>query len=330
MMKVSIIIPIYNVEQYLRDCLDSAISQTMKEIEIICVNDCSPDNSSSIVEEYMLKDSRVKLINRESNGGLSAARNSGLEIAQGEYIYFLDSDDWIDLDFIESMYNSAIENNANIVSTLSAYKYIEGETELLIPTDRTKNLDINCFADYKDAIYGSHIGAPFKLFKKSFLDEYNLTFPEGYLYEDLYFQYLACYYAKQVYIVKNSSYYYRIRPESIITSPENKLEWDMGHYKIFKCIFDYFKKNNIIDDLNVKLFIDRIIFTNLTEEKFYLFKEFFTEIAYLVTKNSHLYSEKELVFTDLLLRTNTYEEYNEKYNKKFDLVVIRERIRRKK
>lgn len=107
MYKVSIIIPIYNVEQYLAQCLDSVINQTYKNIEIICVNDCSLDNSFRILDEYSKNDKRIKIINRENNGGLSAARNTGLDNASGKYIYFLDSDDWIDLDYIEKMLNAA-------------------------------------------------------------------------------------------------------------------------------------------------------------------------------------------------------------------------------
>ena len=104
MPKISVIIPVYNVEKYLSRCLDSVCSQTFNDIEIICINDCSPDNSAEILQEYAEKDKRIRIINKEKNGGLSAARNSGFAVATGEYIYFLDSDDWIELDFLEKMY----------------------------------------------------------------------------------------------------------------------------------------------------------------------------------------------------------------------------------
>jgi glycosyltransferase involved in cell wall biosynthesis len=329
MIKVSVIIPIYNVEKYISKCLDSAINQTLKDIEIICVNDCTLDDSMLIVNDYARKDSRIKIINRESNGGLSAARNTGLESSNGDFVYFLDSDDWIDLDYIESMYDAAIKNNAKIVSNLSAYNYLDGNKEDLLPTDKKIKLKNNEFSNYNDAVYGTFIGAPFKLFKKSFLKEYNLTFPVGYVYEDLYFQYLSYFYAKDIYVMSGSYYYYLIRPESIMTSDDNKKEWDIRHYKIFKHIFDYFNDNKIINDLKVKLFMDRIIFTDLTEEKFTLFKEFFKEIESLVYSNSHLYSEKELLFIELVLN-ETYEDYSKKYNTNFDVVVLRERIKRGK
>ena len=103
-IKVSVIVPVYNCEKYLKKCLDSLVNQTLKDIEIICVNDGSTDNSGRILEEYT--DSRIKIITKE-NGGLSSARNAGIAVAKGEYLGFVDSDDWVDLDFYEKLYNTA-------------------------------------------------------------------------------------------------------------------------------------------------------------------------------------------------------------------------------
>ena len=94
MVKVSVVIPIYNVEEYIEECLCSVLNQTLKDIEIVCVNDGTKDNSMSIVEKYKGQDDRIVIVNKE-NGGLSSARNAGIEQAEGEYIYFLDSDDFI-------------------------------------------------------------------------------------------------------------------------------------------------------------------------------------------------------------------------------------------
>ena len=95
--KISIIIPVYNVEKYLRECLDSCINQTLADIEIICVDDCSPDNSIKILEEYQAKDYRIKIFRHEKNKNLGAARNTGIQNAIGEYVWFVDSDDYIDI-----------------------------------------------------------------------------------------------------------------------------------------------------------------------------------------------------------------------------------------
>ena len=112
-ISLSIIVPVYNVENYLIRCLDSLVNQTLKEIEIICINDGSKDNSLNILEEYAKKDSRIIILNQE-NAGLSAARNAGMEIAKGEYIGFVDSDDWVDLDFFEKLYIAAKNNDCDI------------------------------------------------------------------------------------------------------------------------------------------------------------------------------------------------------------------------
>ena len=102
MPKISVIVPVYKVEKFLPKCLESLINQTLKDIEIICINDGSPDNSLKILEEYAKKDSRIKIINQK-NAGPSVARNNGMSAASGEYIGFVDSDDWIDLDFYEKL-----------------------------------------------------------------------------------------------------------------------------------------------------------------------------------------------------------------------------------
>ena len=103
-VKISIIVPVFNVEKYLSECLNSLINQTLKDIEIICVDDGSTDSSPSILEEFRNKDERIKVI-RQENSGVSVARNNGLAIAQGEYVGFVDSDDWVDADFFEKLYS---------------------------------------------------------------------------------------------------------------------------------------------------------------------------------------------------------------------------------
>ena len=114
MIKVSVIIPVYRVEAYLKRCVDSVRNQTLQEIEIILVNDGSPDNCGKMCDEYALEDERIKVIHKE-NGGLSSARNAGIEIATGEYISFVDSDDYIDLQMLEKMYHIAVQSNSDMV-----------------------------------------------------------------------------------------------------------------------------------------------------------------------------------------------------------------------
>jgi len=134
---VSVIIPVYKVEEYLRECLDSVVNQTLDNIEIICVDDGSPDHSADIVLEYTEKYPNVKLIRKE-NGGLSSARNAGLDVATGEYVYFLDSDDYIEPDMLLNLLNLAEQNNLEII-------YFN--TNLVFENNKIRQLNQN-YVDY--------------------------------------------------------------------------------------------------------------------------------------------------------------------------------------
>ena len=112
MKKVSVIVPVYNVEKYLSRCLESLINQSLKDIEIICINDGSTDNSLQILKQFAYKDNRIKIIN-QTNSGQSVARNKGLAIASGKYIGFVDSDDWIDNDYYEKMFETIERTNSD-------------------------------------------------------------------------------------------------------------------------------------------------------------------------------------------------------------------------
>ena len=111
---ISILVPVYNVSKYLRQCLDSLVNQTIKDIEIICVDDGSTDSSHEILEEYAAADSRIVIVTK-ANGGLPSARNAGLDVAKGKYVGFVDGDDYVDTDMYRKMYNAAVANDADIV-----------------------------------------------------------------------------------------------------------------------------------------------------------------------------------------------------------------------
>lgn len=146
-MKISIIVPVYNVEKYLARCLDSIINQTLKEIEIILVNDGSKDNSQKIIEEYAKKDERIIIINKE-NGGLSDARNKGLEIASGEYIAFIDSDDFVDSQMLNEMYALGKKHQAEIVFCGLVKVNEKGKEFKLLPQSTQLNEKIELEKDF--------------------------------------------------------------------------------------------------------------------------------------------------------------------------------------
>ena len=114
MVKISVVIPVYNTQNYLNECIDSVLNQSFKDFEIICINDGSTDNSLSILSDYEVSDERIKVISQQ-NRGLGASRNEGLKLAQGEYVLFLDSDDYLTPDALEKLYNQAYANDLDLI-----------------------------------------------------------------------------------------------------------------------------------------------------------------------------------------------------------------------
>lgn len=206
MPKISVIIPVYNAKDYLSRCLDSVCNQTLKDIEIICVNDCSTDNSSKILNDYAQKFSNLKVINCEKNGGESVARNIGLEVAIGEYLGFVDNDDAIDLDFYEKLYNKAIEENADISKgELHEIGYDLKEGYGSLNKKIRENNSILFFAyHWWTAIY-----------KTSLIKENNITFIEGYpLGGDVLFLNQAALASSRISLVDDVFYHYYRREDS--------------------------------------------------------------------------------------------------------------------
>lgn len=169
--KVSVIIPVYNVEQYLRDCLDSVINQTLDDIEIICINDGSPDNSLAILEEYAAKDARLRIISQE-NQGVSVARNKGIKASNAKYVTFLDSDDTLDVKCLELAYNNIIENKSNIVC-FGINRIINGQGEPRWDSEFLK--ESPCLENIAHFMQN----AAAKLFDNKFLKQNSILFPEN-------------------------------------------------------------------------------------------------------------------------------------------------------
>lgn len=170
-MKVSIIIPIYNVEENLSECLDSVINQTLKDIEIICINDGSTDNSLAILNSYAQKDNRIVVINKK-NEGVSKARNYGLNTAQGEYVMFLDADDYYTLDACEKAYNAVIQNNTDI----GVFGFARLNNNKIETSWHSKEITKICKGNYKTDLYSFQEMIWHKIYRKSFLDKYNIRF----------------------------------------------------------------------------------------------------------------------------------------------------------
>lgn len=215
---ISVIIPVYNVEKYLQECLNSVIAQTYKNIEIIVIDDGSTDNSGKICDEYAKKDNRIKVIHK-ANGGLSDARNFGIDISKGKYVYFVDSDDYIDIDTIESMYKIAKDYSADIV-TFS--HYILNEQNLFC-NYTSKIKELTNIEGIKEVVIDSKIRsyAWEKLWKKELFDE--IRFPKGRKFEDIITTPLLFEKANKIVLYDVPKYYYRQRKDSILGKQTNEL-----------------------------------------------------------------------------------------------------------
>ena len=216
---VSVLVAVYNVSTYLRQCLDSLKNQTLKDIEIICVNDGSTDSSLQILEEYAAKDDRIKLVNK-INGGLPSARNAGLEIARGEYICFVDGDDFVDIRMYQKMYRVAKRKKADIVVCGGqVFPKKEQIPEWLKCTLSTRNITYRMSGS--DALFNENGAKPFiwrDLIKRDFIEKSNFRFDEKIvLGEDQAFQFKIFPVAKKIVFIDDKFYNYRYeRPESIM------------------------------------------------------------------------------------------------------------------
>lgn len=210
---ISIVVPIYNVEQYLQKCVDSLINQTYKNLEIILVDDGSPDNCPKICDEYAKQDSRIKVIHKE-NGGLSDARNAGMNIATGEYISFIDSDDWIKSEMIEDMYNRMIEDNSDLVS--SGVLWVDEDGVEIRNATVSENCVLNTEQAMSELINDGKLKQHVwnKLYKADLIK--NIPFDKGKYHEDVFWSYKVIGEAKRISIEKNSYYFYVQRSESIM------------------------------------------------------------------------------------------------------------------
>ena len=217
-MKFSVVIPVFNVEAYLRDCLDSVLGQTYDDWQAICINDGSTDGSADILNEYAAHERRMKVIT-QPNGGLSAARNAGIKAAEGEYVLFLDSDDWLEENALEILSMNLEDED---MLCFSGRRYFESE-RVYHDADQLKAQTYLSGMDYynENALLSrdfAFVCVVLRIYKREFLSRHNLRFKEGIFHEDNLFTPLACYYAEKVKVINECLYDYRVRSNSITTT----------------------------------------------------------------------------------------------------------------
>ena len=233
MPKLSIIVPVYNVEKYIDTCLRSLTQQTLQDIEIIIVNDGTKDKSENIIEKYVKENpTKIKYYEKE-NGGLSSARNYGLKYATGEYISFLDSDDYVEINMYEEMYNLAKKENVDMVECDFIWEWEYGKKIF----DKRRE-----YKSKEEMMRKPRVVAWNKIYRREIINKYKITFPEGLIYEDMEFFYKLLPHLNRVSYINKYFVHYIQREDSITNKQTEKIE---DIFKILDKIFDYYKEQNI-------------------------------------------------------------------------------------
>ena len=236
-IKVSVILPVYNVEAYIGQCITSLLQQTLKDIEIICINDGSTDNSLGILQDYQAKDHRIRIVNQE-NKGAGAARNIGIELAQGQYLSFLDADDYFDKDMLRLAYNRAEEKKADIcIYESTLFDNETGEKKkctFSVRKDKLPKSDVFSRAQINSNLFTSIMGWAWdKLYKKSFVLNNNLQFQEQRTTNDMYFVYASLLKAGRITLL-NKPLYFQRRNVKTSLSNSRELSWECFYHALKK------------------------------------------------------------------------------------------------
>ena len=241
MPKISIIVPVYNVEKYIAKCLKSLTLQTLQGIEIIIVNDGSLDRSIDIIEKYVKENPTKIKYYEKKNGGLSSARNYGIEYATGEYVAFLDSDDYVEINMYEEMYNLAKKENADMVECDFIWEWEYGKKVY----DKRKE-----YKTKEDMMKKPRVVVWNKIYKREILNKNKIRFPEGLIYEDMEFFYKLLPHLNKISYINKYFVHYIQRKDSISNKQTKKIE---DIFKILDNIFDYYKEQNLYNQYEKEL-----------------------------------------------------------------------------
>ncbi|WP_304093793.1 glycosyltransferase [Methanobrevibacter ruminantium] len=317
MVKISIIAPVYNCENYLEESIGSILNQTFRDIEVICIDDGSSDNSLNILNKIASEDSRLKVSSQE-NQGPSTIRNYGLKKAAGDYLYFFDADDFLVEDALEKTYSNATQNDSDIVMfKFDMYRdnrFIEHSSshiEKQFPNVDFNDFTFNCY-DYRICAFRGSFSPWIKLYKKEFLDKHEcFEFPVNLNHGDVPFHVMTFLKASKISYVPEYMYHYRMDNPSSITN--NRLvKYDHifkiiqivedflvseGLFEEFKKEFDYFKVNRITYEISGR-----------NDEYLHLAKEELSKLDL----NNDLLSKNALFKAKSILNSNSINDYNYK------------------
>lgn len=284
---VSVIVPAYNVSNYIKKCIDSILNQTYKDIEIIVVDDGSTDDTGNIIKNNYLSDRRIRYF-KKKNGGLSSARNYGILNSKGKYLCFVDSDDWISKTFVSEMLSAIKHDNTDIAICNMCYTFSDGKIKKRTPKiRRSETLSAN--SAFKELMNGSlyKAHAQNKMFKRSLFIDNNILFPIGKIYEDVFTTYRLIINAKKVSLINDFLYFYlQERQGSILNNRFNIQRFDIMdalnqiRLTVSEEEKDYFQKFYITNVISLVNYIYPIFDSTSTGE--------IQEYKELLLKNSHL------------------------------------------
>ena len=262
MNKISVIVPVYNTEKFLSQCLGSIVNQTYKNLEILIIDDGSPDKSDAVYEKYAMQDNRIKII-KQKNAGISAARNAGLRFATGDWVHFVDSDDYLDIDYYEKMICAAQDINPDIIaggviSQNSNLYNIQYKTRCILFSNTEKFMQTNALKNCTVWRY---------IFKREFLTQNNMKFAVGKIFEDMLYIPNAILRAKCIVTVPGANYHYIFNPDSLLNKRYAK-----NHQAQYDYAEDYL--NKFIAAHNLEHVLSRCKNTEITTYKFIAFKCF--------------------------------------------------------
>lgn len=306
MVKVSVVVAVYNVEDYLEECLNSLTNQTLTDIEIICVNDGSSDNSLKILEQYAKKDSRIQVYSQE-NQGHAVATNVGMTYATGDYLYLMDSDDVIKEKTLELAYNKATECDVDFV-IFKAINYDNDEDKyfetISYSMDEVYNRvkdEIFSYDDVKDLIFTLSVTPWSKLYKRSLITENNIVFPEGLIFDDNVFFWEVLFNSEKIAFLNEFLFIRRFYSTSSTRKGDLRF---LDSIEINDLIWEVFKKYGHFEDHRNELYNSRVssIYNRFTKIKIEYKNIFFQEMK----KSFMKILENELLFDDFMANLSDF------------------------
>lgn len=325
--KISIIIPVYNAELFLDNCLSSVKNQTFKDFEVICINDCSNDGSLEILNNYAKKDDRFKVYNNSESLMAGGSRNKGLSLSKGEYIHFLDADDWIEEDLYELVYKKAKKDDLDLtIFDVVVYDNVLLNTYTIsyVNLDPLKNYNWELLekpfnsSDCLPVMFDLCLAPWNKLYKKEFLDNNSLSYPEGRWFEDMLFFFNVLFKAKNIGTVDKALLTYRVNLETSMIGSKDRKYFDF--FDNYDDIENTIKEHGVFEKVKYNFYAFKYAgldnwYKNIHDD---LKSEFFNRIESDLNSSNFSNKEISIIINNMNYGTDTIKEY---YNSRLSILL---------